>query len=75
MLLRRELIVWCFFRSFKQPKQPSNMQDNITDDGESMVELTCYLNRIKDLVSEYPKWAKYDTKTTMSDNRGGVIKF
>jgi len=42
---------------------------------ENLVTLVEYLDRMKCSKPTYPKWAKFDTATTMSDNNGGVIKF
>lgn len=47
----------------------------LLDAGDNLVELAGYLVQIKDQKPVYPEWAKYDTDSTMSDNRGGCILF
>lgn len=47
----------------------------IDDGADNLVALVDYLQAMKSLESARPRWAKFDTRTTMSDNNGGLIKF
>ena len=43
--------------------------------GDNLVGLVHYLKYLQNTPCPNPEWAKFDTATTMSDNKGGVIKF
>ena len=43
--------------------------------GNNLVRLTRYLKWSQKTPNPNPEWAKFDTATTMSDNKGGVIRF
>lgn len=51
------------------------MVNEANDSGRNIVELVELLIKIQNTKPTYPEWTKYDTATTMSDNRGGAIKF
>ena len=42
---------------------------------DNLVALVDCLQEMKRFESTRPRWAKFDTRTTMSDNNGGLIKF
>lgn len=46
-----------------------------SDEGVNLVKLVHMLKRMRTSKPVYPKWAKFDSRDTMSDNNGGVIKF
>ena len=48
---------------------------NPDDSAKNLMELVHYLDKMEHSKPVYPKWAKFDTARTMSDNNGGVIKF
>ena len=51
-------------------------QKSIPDNGaDNLVALVDYLQRMRQAKPTRPKWAKFDTRTTMSDNNGGLINF
>lgn len=45
------------------------------DAAGNLVSLVDYLVWMKSVKTPRPKWSKFDTKTSMSDNNGGMIKF
>lgn len=49
--------------------------DSSNDAASNLVELVDYLAQIGAVKSPYPEWDKFDTKVSMSDNNGGVIRF
>lgn len=51
---------------------PPSSDDELAD---NLVELVDYLIWSEKTLNPNPEWAKFDTPTTMSDNKGGVIKF
>ncbi len=52
-----------------------DLQPQSDDGGDNLVSLVHYLRYLQNTPCPNPEWAKFDTATTMSDNRGGVIKF
>lgn len=53
----------------------TNTAVDTNDGSEALVELVDYLYRLEHSAPLYPKWAKFDTADTMSDNRGDAVIF
>lgn len=51
------------------------LQSKEDEAGDNLVALVHCLKHLQNTPCPNPEWAKFDTATTMSDNRGGVIKF
>lgn len=51
------------------------LQSSKDEAGDNLISLVHYLKHLQNTPCPNPEWAKFDTATTMSDNRGGVIKF
>lgn len=43
--------------------------------GGNLIRLVHHLKWSQKTPNPNPEWSKFDTATTMSDNRGGLIKF